>query len=76
MTRSELASGSLLFFCLAFLWIVIYYDFMKMERTKKRKYEKPVITKEKGMHFPLEIIHTFNTNSRFCVQCSGCHGCR
>lgn len=28
-----------------------------------------------GLTFPKEIIENFN-NRRYCVQCSGCHGCR
>jgi len=38
-------------------------------------YEKPVFIKEKELTFPKEIIEKFN-GGRFCVQCSGCHGCR
>ena len=46
-----------------------------MEKEKK-KYQKPIFIKEDGMVFAKEIIETFNSGSRFCVQCSGCHGCR
>jgi len=38
-------------------------------------YEWPVFVKEKELTFPKEFIETFN-GGRFCVQCSGCHGCR
>jgi len=41
----------------------------------KKVYKKPVFVKCEKMTFPLEIISKFN-GSRFCVQCSGCHGCR
>lgn len=38
-------------------------------------YEKPVFEKQAEMVFPMEVIEAFN-GGRFCVQCSGCHGCR
>ena len=38
-------------------------------------YKKPVFEKQEGLVFPREIIEQFN-EGRFCVQCSGCHGCR
>lgn len=38
-------------------------------------YKKPVFVKEKELTFPKEIIDKFNVK-RFCIQCSGCHGCR
>jgi len=38
-------------------------------------YKKPLFVKENGLVFPKEIIEKFN-GGRFCVQCSGCHGCR
>ena len=38
-------------------------------------YKKPTIVKCKEMTFPMDIIAQFN-GGRFCVQCSGCHGCR
>jgi len=38
-------------------------------------YERPVFVREKELAFPKEIIEKFN-GGRFCVQCSGCHGCR
>ena len=38
-------------------------------------YEKPLFEEQDGMIFPTEIWATFN-NGRFCMQCSGCHGCR
>lgn len=40
------------------------------------KYEKPLFEKADGMQFPLEIRQKFETDSVFCNQCSGCHGCR
>jgi len=39
------------------------------------KYEKPLFEKQNGMEFTMDILETFNFK-RFCVQCSGCHGCR
>jgi len=45
------------------------------EKKRKAKYQKPVFVKEKELLFPKEIMEKFN-GGRFCVQCSGCHGCR
>ena len=45
------------------------------KKKHNKKYEKPVFIKEKELIFPIEIIEKFN-GGRFCVQCSGCHGCR
>lgn len=39
------------------------------------EYEKPILEKQDGMEFPFQILELFNGN-RFCLQCSGCHGCR
>lgn len=40
-------------------------------------YETPIFEKEESMMFPEEIIEEFNDgDSRFCLQCSSCHGCR
>jgi len=47
----------------------------KKGRESRDMYEKPVFVKEKELTFPKEIIEKFN-GGRFCVQCSGCHGCR
>lgn len=48
----------------------------KSEKPKsKRVYEKPLFEKSEGMTFTKEIWEEFN-GSRFCLQCSGCHGCR
>ena len=47
----------------------------KLERPKQRIYEKPTIEKCEKMTFPAEIMDKFN-GGRFCMQCSGCHGCR
>ena len=44
-----------------------------MDRQKK-KYEKPILIKEKTMNFPLEII--VSDKKIVCRQCSSCHGCR
>ncbi len=53
---------------------------MSIVETKKKKetpkvYEKPIFVKAKAMTFPRDIIENFN-GGRFCVQCTGCHGCR
>lgn len=45
------------------------------EKKKKKPYKKPLFVKENGLVFPKEIIEQFN-GGRFCLQCSGCHGCR
>lgn len=49
------------------------YNLLKSK--EKKRYEKPVFVKEEELIFPKEIIEKFN-GGRFCVQCSGCHGCR
>lgn len=46
-----------------------------MKKKCSKKYQKPVFTKEKKAVFEKEIMEKFN-GGRFCVQCSGCHGCR
>jgi len=38
-------------------------------------YQKPYVGERSEMTFPREIIEKFN-NGRYCIQCSGCHGCR
>jgi hypothetical protein len=43
---------------------------------KKNLYEKPLFEETRGLTFTREILESFNGNSRFCIQCSGCHGCR
>lgn len=45
------------------------------DRKSRRIYKKPLFEKQKGLTFPREIIEKFN-GGRFCVQCSGCHGCK
>lgn len=47
----------------------------KNKKMVPKVYKKPVFVKENGLIFPREIIEIFN-GGRFCVQCSGCHGCR
>ena len=47
----------------------------KKYKEPRQVYKKPVFVKEKELTFPKEIIEKFN-GGRFCVQCSGCHGCR
>ena len=42
---------------------------------QKRGYEKPYLTKEETMNFPVEIINS-SGKKVVCRQCSGCHGCR
>jgi len=46
-----------------------------MENVKKPNYEKPLFEERKELTFPREIWERFN-GGRFCMQCSGCHGCR
>lgn len=46
-----------------------------MTRSKKKKYEKPILKKENTMKFPVEIIEESNRKI-VCRQCSNCHGCR
>lgn len=38
-------------------------------------YEKPMFEKADGMTFTMQIYDVFN-GGKFCMQCSGCHGCR
>lgn len=38
-------------------------------------YEKPRITKEETMRFPLELLEATGQGV-VCRQCSSCHGCR
>jgi hypothetical protein len=42
---------------------------------KKITYEKPLFEEQAGLVFPRQIMEAYN-GGRFCVQCSGCHGCR
>ncbi len=39
------------------------------------RYEKPLFIEKQELTFPKEIWEKFN-GGRFCIQCSGCHGCR
>ena len=48
----------------------------KQNQKNRRVYEKPVLKKDKGLVFPREIMNKLFNDARFCVQCSGCHGCR
>jgi hypothetical protein len=43
-------------------------------KEKENIYEKPVFEKQESP-FTKEIINEFN-NSKICLRCSGCHGCR
>jgi hypothetical protein len=45
------------------------------KETKKAVYEKPKFVERNSLAFPKEIWEQFN-GGRFCIQCSGCHGCR
>lgn len=52
---------------------------MSEKKSKKtapvlKDYEKPLFVKKEGLVFPKEIVEKFN-GGRFCVQCTGCHGC-
>lgn len=51
------------------------YSGLSKEIRKETNYEKPLFEKEGEMVFPREIIEEFN-GSKYCVQCSSCHGCR
>jgi hypothetical protein len=48
----------------------------EMVNEKKVAYEKPLFEETAGLVFPRQILEAFNGKGRFCVQCSGCHGCR
>lgn len=49
---------------------------VSVEKVSKRGvYKKPLFEKQEGLVFPREVIEQFN-GGQFCVQCSGCHGCR
>ncbi len=39
------------------------------------KYEKPKVVERQNLAFPKEIWDKFNSG-KYCLQCSGCHGCR
>lgn len=54
--------------------VAAYYDIKSVKIAAK--YEAPKFEKQTGMTFPKDIIERFNGDSRFCLQCSGCHGCR
>ena len=45
------------------------------EQEDRPKYEKPKLEEQKELVFPRQIAEKFN-DGRFCMQCSGCHGCR
>ena len=48
----------------------------EIERNQKRiHYQKPLFEKQVKMTFPTDVMEKFN-GGRFCLQCSGCHGCR
>lgn len=47
----------------------------KVGPAKKTNYEKPLFVEKQELTFPKEIWDQFN-GGRFCIQCSGCHGCR
>ena len=42
---------------------------------EKSNYEKPLFRERKELAFPKEIWEKFN-GGKWCIQCSGCHGCR
>jgi len=48
---------------------------VNVEIAEKPNYEKPLFEESNGMAFTKEIWDKFN-GGRFCIQCSGCHGCR
>ncbi len=47
----------------------------KKDPNQKTTYEKPKFEEKTSMEFPKEIAEKFNAG-HFCIQCSGCHGCR
>ena len=51
-------------------------DFYHASLVVRKKYVAPLFEKQKSMMFPYDIINKFNKDNRFCLQCSGCHGCR
>jgi len=46
-----------------------------MEKSKEKKYEKPIIVKQAKMTFPIDIMED-NGKGMVCRQCSSCHSCR
>ncbi|OPY77645.1 MAG: hypothetical protein A4E65_02659 [Syntrophorhabdus sp. PtaU1.Bin153] len=42
---------------------------------KKKVYEKPRITKEAKMQFPIRMVEA-KMKKEVCRQCSSCHSCR
>ena len=42
---------------------------------KETSYEKPLFEEREELAFPKEIWEKFN-GGKWCIQCSGCHGCR
>lgn len=46
-----------------------------LTKQQPTKYEKPRFEEKTSMDFPKEIAEKFNAG-HFCIQCSGCHGCR
>lgn len=50
-------------------------DIFKENIMYENVYEKPLLEEQSGLIFPQQILEAFN-GGRFCVQCSGCHGCR
>ena len=46
-----------------------------MKKDEIKKYEKPVITKQTKMTFPIDIMEA-SGKGVVCRQCSSCHGCR
>jgi hypothetical protein len=54
--------------------VAVYHNIQSIDIVAK--YEKPKFEKQTNMTFPMDIIERFNGDNRFCLQCSGCHGCR
>ncbi len=48
---------------------------MAKKQKKQKVYKKPIFIKAEKLTFAHDIMEQFN-GGRFCVQCSGCHGCR
>lgn len=46
-----------------------------VEDDNNKGYKKPIFIKEEEMTYPKEIMEEWN-EGKYCLQCTGCHGCR
>ncbi|MFH0808787.1 MAG: hypothetical protein V1888_04195 [archaeon] len=54
-----------------------YYETNQPSPQVERLYEKPTITKQEKMSFPLDILNSkYSEPGHICKQCSSCHSCR